>query len=516
MTSDSTEAFFARYGPRYKWLVTATVMMGTISTVLSTTIVNVAMPDIMGAYGMGQDKVQWLATGFLAATTATMLLNAWLVHSFGQRCTYIGAMSLFLAASVLSGNSPNENLLIFYRVLQGAAAGILQPLAMYTLFRVFPPEERGSAMGIYGIGVVLAPALGPALGGVLVDNFSWHYVFYVAVPTSIAGILLANLFMPGREGAGPRAALDWPGFLLLSLFLAALLTGLSNGQREGWTSNYVLSLLGLAGTAGTAFIVRELRASQPMVDLRILANGRFAAAASVAFILGVGLFGSTYLVPLFVQTIQHLTPTQSGLLLMPAGLALGVVFPIAGRLSDRLAPHWPIIAGLFCFGLSSYWMGSVDVNTPFWTLAGWILAGRIGLGLIMPSLNAGALRALDPALLGQGSGVINFIRQLGGAFGVNLLSVFLDRRSFFYSDALTATQTAANSATAEFARAVGGLLVQAGTPQDLQLPGALYYLGRTIYLQASTMAFRDSFLLVALVFFAAMLPAWLMGRTKEA
>lgn len=161
-------------------------------------------------------------------------------------------------------------------------------------------------------------------------------------------------------------------------------------------------------------------------------------------------------------------------------------------------------------------MGSVDVNTPFWTLAWWILTGRIGLGLIMPSLNAGALRALDPALLGQGSGVINFIRQLGGALGVNLLSVFLDRRSFFYSDALTATQTAANSATAEFVRAVGGLLVQAGTPQDLQLPGALYYLGRTVYLQASTMAFRDSFLLVALVFFAAMLPAWLMARTKEA
>ena len=514
MVSETIEVLFARYGPRYRWLATVTAMLGTISAVLTTTTVNVAIPDIMGTFGIGQDRAQWFSTGALAAMTVAMLLNDWMIRSFGQRRTFIGALGVFVASLMLAGLSPNESVLIFCRIVQGAVAGLLQPLSMYTLFRVFPPEQRGTAMGYFGISVILGPALGPTVGGVLIEHFNWRYVFFIAVPFSVAGMLLGSVFMPEREETDVRANFDWIGFLLMSTAFASMLIGLSNGQREGWYSDPILILWGLAITAAVAFFAWELHVPQPLVNLKVLANGRFAAAGAVAAIFGAGLFGSTYLVPLFVQTVQHLTPMAAGLLLMPAGLVLALFFPIGGYLSDRFPARGLIITGLLCFGVSSYWLGGVDTNTSFWTIAWCVVVSRIGLGLIKPALNVTALRALRPELLGQGAGMINFFRQFGGAFGVNVLSVVLDRRTFFHGNALANGQTAANSGTTEYLRAMQDLLARAGVPPDLQLPGAMHFLDRTVYAQAYTLGFRDSFLIVALVFTLALIPAWIMGRTR--
>ena len=514
MPSETTDVLFARYGARYRWFVTITVLLGAIAPVITTTIVNVAIPDIMGAFGIGQDRAQWLATGALAAMTVCMLLNAWLIHSFGQRRTFVGALVIFIGALILAGISPNETVLIFSRIVQGGVAGVMQPLAVYTLFRVFPPEEKGRAMGLFGISVILGPALGPSLGGILIDQFNWRYVFYVAVPFSAAAILLGSLFMPEREDAGTRANFDWTGFFLLATALACLLTGLSNGQREGWYSSYVVALIGIGCVVGLAFLVWELCVPQPLVELKVLANSRFAAAASVAFIMGAGLFGSVYLVPLFVQTVQGFSPLAAGLLLMPAGLVMGAFLPVGGYLTDRLPAHGLIIAGLICFGLSCVWFGSVDANTPFWTLVAWIVLGRIGLAVLNPSINVAALRALRADSLGQGAGMINFFRQLGGAFGVILLSIMLDRRTLFHSDALASVQTSANSATVELLRTLQNILAQGGVSPDMQMAGALDYLGRVVYAQAYTQGFRDSFLICALAFALALIPAWMMGRTK--
>lgn len=514
MPSETTEALFRRYGPGYRWLATITVMLGTISAVLTTTSVNVAIPDIMGAFGIGQDRAQWLSTGALAAMTIGMLLNAWLMNTFGQRKTFVGALCIFVAALVLAGLSPNESVLIFSRIVQGAVAGVLQPLSMYTLFRVFPPEHRGTAMGFFGVSVILGPALGPTLGGVMIDQFNWRAIFYVAVPVSALAMLMGSIFLPEREETVGRMRFDWPGFLLLAVALACLLTGLSNGQREGWHSGYILSLFSVAVLAAVSFVLWQLRAAQPLVNLKVLANPQFTGAAVVACIFGVGLFGSTYLVPLFVQTVQHLTPYAAGLLLMPAGLILAVFLPIGGYLSDRVPARRLIIAGLLCFAASSYWLASVDVNTSFWFVAWCVILSRIGLGMIKPALNLAALRSLRPELLGQGAGMINFARQLGGAFGVNLLSVVLDRRTSFHSDILTSLQTAANSATAELLRLVQQALAQGGAPEDLQAAGALHYLGRVIHAQAYTLGFRDSFLVVAIIFGLGLIPAWIMGRAR--
>ncbi|WP_029913666.1 DHA2 family efflux MFS transporter permease subunit [Pelobacter seleniigenes] len=508
-----TDRLFERFGPAYRWYVSGTVMLGTISTVLTATIVNVALPDIMGTFGMGQDVASLLSTGFLAAMTGTMLLNAWMVESFGQRATFISAMSLFLLASIMGGLAPGQELLILSRLLQGAAAGILQPLSMQVIFQVFPPEKRGSAMGIYALGVVLAPAFGPTLGGVMVDGFSWRYVFFLCVPPALLGLLLATLFMPGRAAGARIKPFDWIGFGLMSLFLMSLLNGLSNGQRYGWHSDWIVGLLVLALVSACAFLLWELCHPAPMLNLRLFRSRGFAGACLVALIFGAGNYGTAYLVPLFVQTIQGYTPTRSGLLLMPAGLILGLVFPISGRLADKIPAYLMIMVGLGLFALSSFLLTGVDVQSTFWALAGWIMIGRIGLGTMIPSLNAGALRALPAAWIGQGSGTINFVRQLGGAFGVNLLAVLLERRTQLYVAALTATQDGSGAATRSLLQGVGQLLSKAGLPTSQLRGGELNYLGRMIYAQGNLLSYRDSFMLVAAIFMLALLPALLMRQT---
>jgi len=512
----TTDALFSRYGPGYRWFATGTVMVSTIAVVLSTTIVNVAIPDVMGAFGISQVQAQWISTGFLAAMTATMLLTDWADKAFGQRATMIGALTLFMLGSVLGGVAPDENVLTIARVIQGAAAGVVQPLAMILLFQVFPPDQRGAAMGIFGIGVVLAPALGPWIGGLLIDGFSWHYVFFLGIPFAVLGIVLSNLFLPTRRESGPRPGFDWGGVSLLCLFLGFLLNALTNAQREGWTSDPILAQFVLAALAAAGFVWWEIRTARPMLDLRLFASLPFSAASLVAFIMGAGLYGSTYLVPLFVQTIQGLTPTQAGLLLMPSGFVLVLIFPLAGRLSDRMPAGYLIGAGMLIFAWSSWLTASIGIDTAFWTLAWWTVISRIGLGFVFPSLTAGSLKVLPRDLIGQGSGAMNFIRQLGGAFGVNLLAVFLERRTVLHADALTATQTSDNPVTMDLLARVAGIAKSAGLPDHQQVPAALQFLGQVIAIQANTQAFRDGFLVVMLVFLAALLPTWLLHRAERA
>ncbi|HRP77468.1 MAG TPA: DHA2 family efflux MFS transporter permease subunit [Aquamicrobium sp.] len=508
----SIDALFARYGPAYRWLATGTVMISTIAVVLSTTIVNVAIPDVMGAFGISQVQAQWISTGFLAAMTATMLLTDWADKAFGQRAAMIGSLVLFMLGSILGGVAPNETMLTIARVIQGAAAGIVQPLAMILLFQVFPPDRRGAAMGVFGIGVVLAPALGPWIGGLLIDTFSWHYVFFLGIPFAILGIVLSNLFLPTRMETGPRPGFDWGGMALLCIFLGFVLNALTNAQRQGWTSDPILVQFLIAALAGAGFVWWEIRTARPMLDLKLFANLPFSAASLVAFIMGAGLFGSTYLVPLFVQTIQGMTPTQAGLLLMPSGLILVLIFPLAGRLSDRVPAGYLIGAGMFIFAWSSWLTASLSIDTTFWTLAWWTVISRIGLGLVFPSLTAGSLKVLPRELIAQGSGAMNFIRQLGGAFGVNLLAVFLERRTTLHADALAATQTSDNPATMDLLARVAGMVKAAGLPDFQQLPAALQFLGQVVAIQANTLAFHDGFLVVTLIFLIALLPTWLLHR----
>jgi EmrB/QacA subfamily drug resistance transporter len=518
LTPVTAEQLSARYGTTYKWFATATVMVGIIASILSSTMINVALPDIMGEFGLGQDQIQWVSTAFLAATTSAMLAAAWAVASFGVCQAYVAALAIFAIGCVVGGFSPDDNGVILARAIQGAAAGLIQPLAMVVIFQAFPVERRGSAMGLYGLGVVLAPALGPTLGGVLIDNYSWRYIFFFGLPLCALGMLLAPLFLP-TNSQSPRSPFDWLGFILMAVGVSAFLSGLSNGQRMGWDSTFVTGAFCMAAFAVVGFVMQERRSATPVLTLDVFLNPRFAAACVVAFMFGVGIFGSTYLVPLFVQTVQDYMATTAGLLLMPAGIVLGIVQPLAGRLSDHVSARLLISIGMALFAVSSVLMSNADTSTDFWTFAGWVVLGRIGMGFIMPSLNSGALKVLDHHQVGHGAGAVNFMRQLGGAVGVALLSVYLERQTTIYASEFNAMQTGTHAA-ADTLDLVAGLLTRAGLHDNvavaLRTQEAYRFLSRMIAAQASVMGFRASFLFVAVGFFLALIPTYFMRPTTRA
>jgi len=495
---------FARYGPAYRWLVTLTALTGTISCILSSTIVVVALPDIMGALGMGQEEGQLLSTGFLAANTGFMLVNAWAVDRFGFKITYVGSIAVFVVTSILAGFATETSVMVVCRVLQGGSAGLLQPLSMQIIFLVFPPERRGTAMGLFSMGVVMAPAIGPTLGGVLVDHYSWHAVFFLSLPTAILGLVMGLAFMPGRLSAGART-FDWPGAILLAIAMTSLLSGLTNGQQDGWGSDRVTVELLVAVFSALAFVTWQGYARSPLMDLRIFQHWGFAGAAMVAFIYGAAIFGSTYLLPLLVQVVQGYTPTRSGLILMPAGFAVALAFLIAGRLADFLPPWLPVCVGLLLFAYSSWLISGVGTDSSFWQLGMWILIGRVGLGLTMPNMNVGAMRALPPSLLGQGAGSINFFRMLGGAFGTNLLAVYMERRTQLHAESLNA-YIDGGSATLEARRLLENLYAQGGLPEVVRRDAAHDFLTRMVEAQAGLMGFRDAFVAVGLACLLAILP----------
>ncbi|NKC16437.1 MAG: DHA2 family efflux MFS transporter permease subunit [Gammaproteobacteria bacterium] len=513
-TGDTFKDYFERYGHAYRWIATITVVGASISTVLSATIVNVAVPQVMGSFGIGLDRVQWMATAFLATMTVSQLLCAWLLDCLGTRSTFVYMLMLFVAGALLGAAAPNIEIMALGRAMQGMAAGVIQPLSMVVLALVFPPERRGFAMGVYGMGVVLAPAIGPLAGGIAIDTLGWRYMFLMPLPLCAIALLAGANFLPGREAHHRPRAFDWPGVLLLATALVATLAALSNGQRWGWLSDQIL-LYSLTGAgAGAAFVYSQLKSTSPLLDFAVLANGHFASTCLIAFVFGSGLFATTYYIPVFVQTVLSFTPTQAGLLLAPAGLVLMVALPVAGRLADSVPAHYLIVFGLIVLGIGFMMMSGADANTSFWTLALIVMFGRAGMGFINSPLRTAATRVLPGSQLAQGSGTLNFFRQLGGAFGISALVIIVEQRTQFHAEALAATQTAANHTSRELLAKVSQLLSEAGLAIPEHQAGALSYLGEVVTAQAQSRAFNDAAIAIAVVFFLTVLPALLLARAR--
>jgi EmrB/QacA subfamily drug resistance transporter len=482
---------------------------------LSGTIINVAVPDIMGAFGVGQDLAQWMATAFFAAMSVGLVASSWAIRSFGQRHVFVGMMGVFIAASLLGGTSEDFNIIILSRAVQGFAAGIILPLTQLAMYKVFGPERRGTANGLFGLSFVLGPGVGPWVGGMAIDAFDWRFTFFVALPIAATTALLGSFVLPSREESGPRPSFDWMGFALLSLALITALAGFSNGQRLGWASDSVVLLLTMGIFSAVAFILWEWWYDNPLLELHHFRSRQFAVANAISFLFGVGLFGSLYLAPIFVQLVQGYTPTRAGLVLIPAGLILGIVMPLMGRIGDRVPAYIPITLGSAGFAWSNYALGVADANTAFWTFALIVMFGRAAHSAIFPPLMAAGLKSFPPDQIPSANGTINFTRQLGGAFGINLLAIFLEQRIAFFSDAFAASQSAANAVTADFLHEVEGLLATGGLPEAIQQSGAIFYLGRVVSAQAITLAFRDTFLMFAIVSLAGIVFAFMLGSSKD-
>ncbi len=505
---------FDRFGPSYRWLVTFAGLTGAIAMILSATIVNVAVPSIMGAFGVGQDVAQWAATAFLATMVASQLLNSWVVQALGQRLAYSLTLGIFVAGAFISAFSTSIDVLIVGRVMQGFSAGIIQPLVLAVMVSVFPRNKRGFAVGLYGLGVTMAPSFGPLVGGFTIDLLTWRHAFLMPLPLVFFAFVAGLIFMPSKIGRAPLPRFDWTGFILVCITLVCIMSAIGNGHRWGWGSdkNVFTAIAGIIAFA--MFIVVQLRSNSPILDPKLFLDPKFAAAMAIAFAFGAGNFASNYAIPVFVQTIQHFTPTRAGMVLVPAGLLLISFIPISGRLADTVPPHIPISLGCIIFAVATYLMSYSDVNTAFWTMAGLTILSRAAIGLVMPNLGGAAMRSITPEKLYAAAGAYNFIRQAGGAFGVNTTAALIEYRSAVHSDWLTATQTSANEFTVEILDRVERLLQDGGLPPNAQEWGALDYLGQTIYAQARTFGFQDTFLIMSVTFVVALVPALILSRSK--
>jgi EmrB/QacA subfamily drug resistance transporter len=427
----SRAALAARFGANYRWWVLLTVMIGTVASIMASTIINVAVPEMSHVFQLGQERAQWLSAGFMAAMTLSMLTTPWLLERYGYRHTYFGAVLLLLVGGIAGGLSQWFELVIGMRVAQGLAAGILQPIPAIIVMRAFGSGEQGKAMGIFGFGVVLAPALGPSVGGVLVEWFGWRSIFFIVVPFALLALWMARRYLPvGAPGGAPLkrhgARIDLGGIVMMTIVVLTLLNGMV--YLHGGTPLTGIALIGASAVAVVAFLRHERRTARPLMDLRLFKHRPFAAGAIVAFIYGMGLFGSTYLLPVFMQVALAIVPSLSGAVMLPAGLVLAATIPLAGRLADRQPVSRMVGGGLTLLAISFLLMVTIGIGTSLWLIVAWAVVGRIGLGFVMPSLNLGAMRGLPDELISQGASNINFMRQLGGAVGISLVGIVLEWR----------------------------------------------------------------------------------------
>ncbi|TFW07775.1 DHA2 family efflux MFS transporter permease subunit [Oxalobacteraceae bacterium OM1] len=420
------EELRARHGARYKWLILLTVMVGTMSSILSSTIVNVAVPDLSRDFALGQERAQWVSAAFMQAMTLSMLTTPWFLLRYGLRRTYTGAILLLLAGGVVGGFSFNYPMLIAMRVAEGLAAGIIQPIPSIVVLRAFDSSEKGKAMGIFGFGVVLAPALGPSIGGVLVEHFGWRSIFFIVVPFCFIVLGLIRRYLAVNSPLmGTSGALDWKGLVLAGVCINSVLNGLVDLHHDVARGLLVLAF-GIA--CFVAFVFYQLRKTDALMNMQLFRYRQFAMGALVAFIYGAGLFGSTYLLPVYMQMGLHYAPSHAGLVLLPAGIALALTIMWAGKLADRIPPNVLVSLGLALLAVSFGLMAMGSIASGFFTLMGLAIVGRIGLGFVLPSLSLGSMRGISTDLIAQGSSTINFLRQLGGAIGVSLSGIVLEWR----------------------------------------------------------------------------------------
>ena len=489
-------------------------MIGAMSMVLSATMVNVAIPSIMGAYGVGQDMAQWTATAFITTMVASQLLNTWMVQAFGQRGAYSITLIIFTIGALICVTSPTIELLIFGRILQGFSAGVIQPLVMATVISVFPENRRGLAMGLYGMGVTLAPSFGPLAGGLTIDAFTWRHIFIAPLPLVAVAFSMGLIFMPATKFIKKLPKFDWTGFFLLGVALVCLMTGIGNGQRWGWESDGILILFTIGVITSIMFVIWEGQTKAPLLNLNLFLNSRFSAAMIIAFAFGAGNFATNYIIPVFTQVIQGYSATRAGSILVPAGILLVAMIPFSGRLADRTPPYLPIMIGVSLFAFATYLLSKADVNSPFFMVAMFAVISRFGLGLVMPNMGAAAMKGIPTERLNEAAGAYNFTRQMGGAFGVNCVVAISEYRTAFHADSMTATQTSANVLSSELIEKVKQILAEGGIAESAQQSGALNYLGAVIHAQASTLGYQDAFLIICLVFIATLIPAWLLKHTK--
>lgn len=499
-----------------KWAILTVVILGSFMPILDNNIVNVALPKIMATFGATVDQIEWVVTGYMIAFAIIMPATSWLQEFLGLKKVFLGSLALFCLGSAFCGLAWSKDSLIFFRILQALGGGALMPSGLTLVSFAFLPKERGMAMGIWSIGAMVAPAVGPFLGGYLADEMSWRAIFYINLPVGAISILAAILTLPTIKSGEAIRKFDFLGFSGLAVFLSFLLIALAQGQREGWNSDYILSCFGLSLLGLIIFIIANLSVQEPIVDLRLFAIPNFLMANIVNFVRAVAIFGSLFLLPLFLQNLLQYTAFGSGIILAPLAIAVAIVAPFSGFISDRIGPRLPLTLGTILVAISLYIFKDLSLNSDYWFLFWPQVLRGVGLGLINAPLMSAAINAVRREQTGVAASFITIIMQIGGAFGVSLLSTILQRREFFhYAHFLQNLSNPLAPAVRQAQEAAQSLLLKSGfVPSEVFLKGKAL-LALWFQRQAAVCAFQDAFLFSALLICIGIVPALLI-RNQQA
>jgi MFS transporter, DHA2 family, multidrug resistance protein len=491
--------------PHNKWIVAGTVLTGTIMAVLDSSIVNVALPEMQGTLGATVDQITWVVTGYILSNVIVMPIVGMLSSRLGRKNFFMGSVLLFTAASMACGLSRTLPEMVLFRILQGVGGGVVITVPQAILLETFPVQEQGVAMGMYGMGVVLAPAVGPLVGGWLTDHYSWPWIFFINVPIGVLNILLVTRFIEDPPYLVRQTGrIDWTGLALMTVGLGALQLMLEEGQRNNWfSSSYIVWLGAVAAVGLIFFIIQELRTHRPAVDLRILKNPAFTSATAIGAVLGAGLYGVLFLLPLFLQNLLGYPAFKSGLALMPRGLAMAVIMPIGGRFYNRLGPKLLVGLGLVVSAFSFWELSHLSLQIGFWDIFWPQVWQGVGFSLIFVALSTAALATVPKPEMTAASGLYNVVRRLFGSVGIAVAATQVTAGTVRYGQIIGTHVTAYNETTRLWLQHVLGGMVAAGSNRYSATMRALDLLHLDILRQAAVLAYNHVFALVMAVFVAS-------------
>jgi DHA2 family multidrug resistance protein len=500
---------------KYKYFIAIAVTLAAVLELIDTSIVNVAIPHMMGNLGATLDEISWVSTGYIIANVVVIVLSSWLSSWFGRKRYLTGSILVFVASSFFCGASTTLGALVFWRIVQGLGGGALLSTAQATLFEAFPPAEVGIGQAMFGVGVMVGPTLGPTLGGWIVDNYNWPWIFYINVPLGIIAAIMVAKYVHDTQHQERAESIDFIGIGLLIACVASLQWMLERGERYDWFESPFVTGLGITSAVTFVLLIwRELTAEHPVIDLRVLRSRQLAAGVAIAAVLGLALFGSIFVLPIFLQTLHGLTANQTGMVILPGAIASAVTMAFVGKNANRLDARATVSIGAFLFFVAMWKLSRMTLvsgpNETFWPL---ILRG-VGLGLIFVPLTGATMAELKVSQLAQGTGMFNLTRQLGGSIGIAIMATMLTRFTAHNKALLTEHLSATDPQVLSRLDGVARALMARGINPIVAKQQALLLLDKQVGAQASVLAFSRIYMLSGMILLCA-LPLLLLFRTGK-
>ncbi|WP_437284116.1 DHA2 family efflux MFS transporter permease subunit [Sorangium sp. So ce406] len=503
--------------PANKWAVAVAVAIGALLEVVDASIVNVALKEMQTSLGATMSQASWIVSSYAVANVIVLPLAAWLGHRFGKKSYFIFSLVGFTAASVLCGLSTTLPMLVVARVLQGLTGGGLLAKAQSILFETFPKEEQPTAQAFFGAIVIAGPTIGPTLGGYIVTNVGWRWIFFINLPLGVLAVVLCLAALPADGPlAAARKGIDWLAIGLLAVGLGCMQTFLEEGNSHDWfDDSLIVALFAASLVSLVLFVRRELRAEEPVVDLRVLGHRSLWAGSILSVVMGMALYGGLFAVPIFAQTVLHYTSQQTGLLMLPGALATALLMPVAGRLSRRMDPRLTLVMGALLLAASLTMLASMNPQTSgddlFWPL----IVRSVGTTFMFLPLSLAALGPIPRKDIAAATGFYNLTRQLGGSIGVALLSTLLVRRQAFHEAVLAEKLVSNDPMTIERVDLLTRAMMASGASAAEAKQRALWLLSGSVAQQGSVMSFADTFWLAGVIIVLFLPLVMLLGKPQR-